>query len=70
VDRLQQLLAVLDAIPPRLGRSLEEYQRHEETLEAIQGVLADIVSCFWLSDMHGSRWPCLCGSLWVIRLAA
>lgn len=42
VDRLQQLLAVLDAIPPRLGRTLEEYQQHEETLDAIQGVLADI----------------------------
>jgi hypothetical protein len=44
VDRLAALLRALDAIPPRLGRSLEDYRRQEQTLDAIQAVLNDIVS--------------------------
>lgn len=44
VQRLQQLLGVLDAIPPRLRRTLEDYKLHEETMDLVQGVLADIVS--------------------------
>ncbi len=35
---------MLDGIPPRLRRSLEDYKLHEETMDLVQGVLADIVS--------------------------
>ena len=44
MERLQELLGELDAIPPRLQRSLEDYKRHEATLDLITAVLADIVS--------------------------
>lgn len=44
VDRLAALLRALDAIPPRLGRSLEDYRRQEATSDAVQAVLNDIVS--------------------------
>lgn len=44
VCRVVALLAVLERIPPRLRRSLEDYKLHEETMEALNGVLSDIVS--------------------------
>lgn len=44
VERLQGLLQVLDAIPPRMHRSLGDYERLEEAQEAVAAVLADIVS--------------------------
>ena len=57
VERQQELLGELDAIPPRLQRSLEDYKRHEATLDLITAVLADIVSanlqpCVALPAMH------------------
>ena len=59
VERLQELLGELDAIPPRLQRSLEDYKRHEATLDLITAVLADIVSanlqpCVALPAMHAA----------------
>jgi hypothetical protein len=44
VTCLSEHLGVLDAIPPRLSRTLEDYQRHEEVTDAIEAVLAGIVS--------------------------
>lgn len=44
MQRLQHLLGVLGGIPPRLRRSLEDYKLHEETMDLVQGALADIVS--------------------------
>ncbi|KAI3425818.1 hypothetical protein D9Q98_007793 [Chlorella vulgaris] len=42
VTCLSEHLGVLDAIPPRLSRTLEDYQRHEEVTDAIEAVLAGI----------------------------
>ncbi|KAL4430616.1 hypothetical protein ABPG77_005856 [Micractinium sp. CCAP 211/92] len=56
VQRLQQLLGVLDGIPPRLRRSLEDYKLHEETMDLVQGVLADIDD--WTIRMAALRPDC------------
>ncbi|PSC74541.1 cysteine hydrolase [Micractinium conductrix] len=42
VQRLAALLQVLEGIPPRLRRSLEDYKLHEETTEALEAALSDI----------------------------
>ena len=52
VQRLAALLQVLEGIPPRLRRSLEDYKLHEETTEALEAALSDIVSG-WLMHREG-----------------